>query len=88
MGVLDNRLITASTTLLVLVCIVTQLTSTVADEQPILNLATTNYTTWNTTNINYGSSTAYNAKGMGPLYKIANQVLNIFVGDEILPEGK
>lgn len=86
MGVLGNHLITASTTLLLLLCIVPQLTS--ADDVRILKLDQTNFTTWNNSNIHFGSSTAYNAKGMGPLYKIANQVLGIFIGKVVIPDGK
>lgn len=39
-------------------------------------------------NVTYRSSTGYNAKGMAPLYKIANQVIGLFVGKTVLPDGK
>ena len=39
-------------------------------------------------NVTYISSTSYNPKGMGPLYKIANQVLSLFIGRDAIPDGK
>lgn len=47
-----------------------------------------NYTVWAKDNVSYISSTSYNAKGMAPLYKITNQVLQMFVGENAIPEGK
>lgn len=47
-----------------------------------------NYTVWAKENVAYISSTSYHAKGMAPLYKIANQVLQMFVGENAIPEGR
>lgn len=47
-----------------------------------------NYTVWAKDNVSYISSTSFHAKGMAPLYKIANQVLHLFVGENAIPEGK
>lgn len=47
-----------------------------------------NYTVWARSNVSYISSTSYHAKGMAPLYKITNQVLQMFVGENAIPEGK
>lgn len=47
-----------------------------------------NFSSWKHENVTYQSSTGYNAKGMAPLYKIANQVISLFVGKTVLPDGK
>lgn len=47
-----------------------------------------NYSGWEHENVTYRSSTGYNAKGMAPLYKIANQVISVFVGKTVLPDGE
>lgn len=53
----------------------------------IIQFRDTNYSPSSTNNVTYISSQSYNAKGMAPLYKIANQILSLFIGDKILPEG-
>lgn len=59
--------------------------STLAD--PHLNLKETNYTPWNN-NVTYISSTSYHAKGMGPVYVISNQIIDLFMGRDVIPEGE
>lgn len=54
----------------------------------ILKFRDTNYSSQTITNVTYISSQSYDAKGMAPLYKIANQVLGLFIGDNVIPEGK
>ncbi|XP_036337632.1 prominin-like protein isoform X2 [Rhagoletis pomonella] len=51
-----------------------------------LNLKPTKYTEW-TKNVTYVSSTAYNARGMQPLYDITHKVIWFFTGEHPLPEG-
>lgn len=46
------------------------------------------FSEWKSGNVTYLSSTAYNAMGMAPLYRIANQVIELFVGEAVLPDGK
>lgn len=53
----------------------------------VLNIQRTNYTNW-TQNVTYVSSTSYSAKGMQPLYNVANGILKILVGKTLLPDGK
>uniref|UniRef100_A0A336M8P2 CSON006738 protein n=1 Tax=Culicoides sonorensis TaxID=179676 RepID=A0A336M8P2_CULSO len=53
----------------------------------LLNIRPVKYSTWNQTNT-YLSSTAYNSKGMAPLYNITNKVIDLFVDDdEPIPRG-
>lgn len=52
-----------------------------------LNLKPTNYAEWNE-NVTYVSSTAYNARGMQPLYEITHKIIWFFTGEHPLPEGK
>lgn len=54
----------------------------------ILQFRDTNYSSPTITNVTYISSKSYDAKGMAPLYKIANQILGLFIGDNVIPEGK
>ncbi|XP_050335331.1 prominin-like protein isoform X2 [Bactrocera neohumeralis] len=51
-----------------------------------LNLKPTNYAEWNK-NVTYVSSTAYNARGMQPLYEITHKIIWFFTGEHPLPEG-
>ncbi|XP_069967418.1 prominin-like protein isoform X3 [Bactrocera oleae] len=51
-----------------------------------LNLKPTNYAEWNE-NVTYVSSTAYNARGMQPLYEITHKIIWFFTGEHPLPEG-
>ncbi|XP_067648339.1 prominin-like protein isoform X2 [Eurosta solidaginis] len=51
-----------------------------------LNLKPTKYSEW-TKNVTYVSSTAYNARGMQPLYDITHKVIWFFTGEHPLPEG-
>lgn len=55
--------------------------------EPILNFKETNYTLWNN-NVSYISSTSYHAKGMGPVYVISNQIIGLFMGRDVIPEGE
>lgn len=55
--------------------------------EPILDLKETNYSTWNS-NVTYISSTSYHARGMGPVYIIANRIIDIFMGQDVIPEGE
>lgn len=59
-----------------------QLTANLLDVKPV------NYSVWNQ-NVTYLSSSAHNARGMGPLYNISNIIINLFVDDEEpIPRGK
>lgn len=55
--------------------------------EAILDLKETNYTNWNT-NVTYISSTSYHAKGMAPVYAISNQIIGIFMGRDVIPDGE
>lgn len=46
------------------------------------------FSEWMHDNVTYLSSTGYNAMGMAPLYRIANQIIGLFIGEAVLPEGK
>ncbi|XP_011185477.2 prominin-like protein isoform X2 [Zeugodacus cucurbitae] len=51
-----------------------------------LNLKPTNYAELKK-NVTYVSSTAYNARGMQPLYDITHKIIWFFTGEHPLPEG-
>ncbi|XP_037940754.1 prominin-like protein isoform X3 [Teleopsis dalmanni] len=51
-----------------------------------LNLKPTKYSQWSK-NVTYFSSTAYNARGMQPLYDITYKVLWFIAGEHPIPEG-
>lgn len=61
--------------------------STISSDK-VLQFRDANYTVWTSGNVSYISSTSYSAKGMAPLYKIANEVLRHFIGDVVIPDGK
>lgn len=53
----------------------------------LLDIRPVNYSSWNR-NVTYVSSSAFNARGMAPLYNITNRVINLFVdADEPIPKG-
>lgn len=73
------------------VCILVALSATLVSSSPeetrILEFRETNFSTLNQ-NVTYKSSKANEPKGMAPLYKITNQILDLFLGDEPIAEGK
>lgn len=54
---------------------------------PILEFRETNYTKLQQ-NVTYKSTKSFDIKGMQPLYNITNMVLDFFLGDEPIAEGK
>lgn len=56
------------------------------DGTQILRFRAANFSTLNRT-IKYNSTTLNDPKGMAPLYKISNQILDLFLGDDAIPEG-
>lgn len=52
----------------------------------ILRFREANFTALNRTS-KYNSTTMNDPKGMAPLYKISNQILDFFLGDDAIPEG-
>lgn len=66
----------------------TRVLSETGSGETMLLFRDANYSSWEHENVTYRSSTGYNAKGMAPLYKIANQVISLFVGKTVLPEGE
>lgn len=56
------------------------------DGTEVLRFREANYTTLNRT-IKYNSTTMNDPKGMAPLYKISNQILDLFLGEDAIPEG-
>lgn len=56
------------------------------DGTEILRFRVANYSSFNRT-IKYNSTTMNDPKGMAPLYKISNQILDMFLGDDVIPEG-
>lgn len=38
--------------------------------------------------VQYVSSTSYIARGMYPFYKLTNQILDIYIGEDAIPDGK
>lgn len=54
----------------------------------LLDVKPVNYSVWKQ-NVTYLSSSAFNARGMAPLYNISNTIINLFVDDEEpIPRGK
>ena len=53
----------------------------------ILEFREINFSTPNQ-DVHYNSTTSNDPKGMQPLYKIANQLLDFFLGDDVIPAGK
>lgn len=53
----------------------------------ILQFREANFSTWNE-KIKYNSTTLNDPKGMAPLYKISNQILDWFLGEDAIPDGK
>lgn len=84
MGVLHNARLAVIFVLTVIVAI-TYTPSTSAE--PILDFKETSYTQWNN-NVSYISSTSYHAKGMGPVYAISNQIIGLFMGKNVIPDGE
>lgn len=58
----------------------------VVQAEPILKTRTTEFTRFNDV-VEYLSSTSYNARGMAPLYEITNQVIDLFVDENPIPDG-
>lgn len=56
-------------------------------ETSILEFRETNYTTLQQ-NVTYKSSRTNDPKGMEPLYKITNLVLDFFLGEDPIADGK
>lgn len=56
------------------------------DGTQILRFRAANFSTLNRT-IKYNSTTMNDPKGMLPLYKISNQILDVFLGEDAIPEG-
>lgn len=56
------------------------------DGTQILRFRVANFSTLSRT-IKYNSTTMNDPKGMAPLYKISNQILDVFLGDDAIPEG-
>lgn len=54
----------------------------------IIQFRDAEFSAWKHDNVTYLSSSGYNAMGMAPLYRIANQIIGLFVGEAVLPEGK
>lgn len=54
---------------------------------PILAFRETNYSALNQ-NVTYRSTQAGSFKGMAPLYNITNLILDFFLGDEPIVDGK
>ena len=59
----------------------------VAQAEPILKIRTTEFTRFNEA-VEMQSSTSYNARGMAPLYEITNRVIDLFVDENPIPDGK
>lgn len=57
------------------------------DDIKILNLPEANFSAFNET-AKYMSTTMNDPKGMAPLYKISNQILDLFLGNEPIAPGK
>lgn len=75
---------------LTVILVLSVLPTTVKSEpqvQRTITYSTLTYTTW-PQNVTYQSSTKYNARGMGPIYKIIDEVLKLFIGAEAIPKGK
>ncbi|KAG4077541.1 hypothetical protein HA402_002968 [Bradysia odoriphaga] len=83
MEVLQNARL-ATVLLLTVTAVLIHTPSTSAEA--ILDLKETNYTQWNT-NVTYISSTSYHAKGMAPVYVISNQIISLFMGRDVIPDG-
>lgn len=62
-------------------------TTTKNSAEKVLNIQRTNYTNW-IQNVTYVSSVSYSAKGMQPLYGVANGILKVLVGKTLLPDGE
>lgn len=56
------------------------------DGTQILRFRVANFSTLSRT-IKYNSTTMNDPKGMAPLYKISNQILDVFLCDDAIPEG-
>lgn len=56
------------------------------DGTQILRFRAANFSTLNRL-VKYNSTTMNDPKGMAPLYKISNQILDLFLGDDAIPEG-
>lgn len=56
------------------------------DGTEVLRFRAANFSTFNRT-IKYNSTTLNDPKGMAPLYKISNQILDLFLGEDAIPEG-
>lgn len=72
------------------ICVDTSVTTTATSSsanERILEFRKTNFSTWNQ-KVRYNSSIARGPKGMEPLYKISNQMLDLFLGDKPIPDGK
>lgn len=79
-------LITIST----LVCATPQHHHTTTVSAPtgrILEFREANFSTWNQ-KVRYNSSVANNPKGMEPLYRLTKQILDVFLGEKPIPDGK
>lgn len=58
------------------------------EAQKLLNIKPVKYSVWNDKTV-YLSSTAYNARGMAPLYNITNTVINLFLDTkDPIPDGE
>ncbi|KXJ75263.1 hypothetical protein RP20_CCG012064 [Aedes albopictus] len=77
----------AAVSLLIAVFSSSQSTSVQAAESFILKIRTTEFSNISETPT-FLSSTAYNARGMGPLYNLTNLVTKLFVDTNPVPEGK
>lgn len=62
--------------------------TTLDGSSTIIQFRDAEFSVWKHENVTYMSSTGYNAMGMAPLYRIANQVIGLFLGEAVLPEGK
>ncbi|XP_037044622.1 prominin-like protein isoform X5 [Bradysia coprophila] len=83
MEVLQNARL-ATVLLLTVAAVLIHTPSTSAEA--ILDLKETNYIQWNN-NVTYISSTSYHAKGMAPVYVISNQIISLFMGRDVIPDG-
>lgn len=73
--------------ILVLSCCILISNGEVHQETSILRLRRTEYSNFHK-NVTYLSSTVYYPRGMKPIYKANNDILNIFLGEDAIPEGK